>query len=507
MSLKVVGSQTPVSGGVVPVAEQAREGRAPVAMGGTNGWATWLRAALGLSDAVVIAAALSLAQVVRFGVDDSFDVVGTWAPPYVLMSIGIGAAWWLALSVAGTRDASVLGHGPQELQRIMSGSWRAFSVVAVIGFLVHWQISRGYLLVAFVFGLAALLFTRGVWRLWIHSRRDQGALQANVLIVGASQSVMELAVRFKGGRRAGFRVVGVASVAGHPEDWRDLDPEIVRVGELTDAVAQARAIGAEFIVVAGTEAMSFEASRQLGWALEGSDIGLLVAPSLADVAGPRVKMSPVAGLPLLFVTEPAFTGARYFVKALLDRLGALLLLAIAGIPMIVIAIVVRRTSPGPAIFVQERVGLDMKPFSMLKFRTMVVDAEDHLDGLLDHNEGAGVLFKMREDPRITRVGRVLRRFSIDELPQLLNVVKGDMSLVGPRPPLAREVATWGANVERRQMVKPGLTGLWQISGRSDLSWEESVRLDLYYTENWSLGGDLVIMMRTIYTVLRPSGAY
>ena len=174
--------------------------------------------------------------------------------------------------------------------------------------------------------------------------------------------------------------------------------------------------------------------------------------------------------------------------------------------MIVIAIVVRTTSPGPALFIQERVGLGMKAFRMLKFRTMYAGADADIAGLLDRNEGAGSLFKLKDDPRITRVGRVLRRFSIDELPQLINVLKGDMSLVGPRPPLAREVATWGANVDRRQLVKPGLTGLWQVSGRSDLSWDESVRLDLYYAENWSLGGDLVIIMRTVYTVLRPNGA-
>lgn len=489
------------------MAEQASAERSPLTMGGSHGWAAWLRIALGLSDAVVIAAAVAIAHQVRFGFDSKTAVTGPWAPSYVATSLVIGLAWWLALAWAGSRQAGVLGHGPQELQRIMTASWRTFSVVAVVGFLTQLQISRGYLLIALPLGLVALLFSRALWRLWIHRRRDQGELQSNVLIVGAFESVRELTVRFKGGRRAGFRVVGVASVPGHDEDWADLDPRIERLGALTDAVVQARAVGAEYVVVAGTEAMSFEESRQLGWALEGTNIGLLIAPSLADVAGPRVKISPVAGLPLLLVSSPVFTGGRYVMKALLDRIGALILLTIAGLPMVVVALVVRGTSPGPAIFKQERVGLGMKPFRMLKFRTMVADAEDQLNGLLDQDEGAGVLFKMKADPRITPVGSVLRRFSIDELPQLLNVLMGHMSIVGPRPPLAREVATWEANVERRQLVKPGLTGLWQVSGRSDLSWEESVRLDLYYAENWSLAGDLVIIMRTIYTVLRPSGAY
>lgn len=466
-----------------------------------------MRAALGGSDLVVVSVAIAVAHGLRFGFDPDASVVGAWSPSYVLVSAAIALAWWLALGLSGSREASVLGHGPQELQRLMSGSWRTFSVVAILAFLTQWQISRGYLLVALPLGLFFLLFTRGLWRLWIHHHRDRGALQANVLIVGSSRSVAELVTRFTGARRAGFRVVGVASVPGHAEDQSELDESIVRMGFLTDPAAQAEAVGAEYIVVAGTEAMSFEESRKLGWALEGTAIGLLVAPSLADIAGPRVKVAPVAGLPLLQVSSPTFTGYWYLVKAVLDRVGGLVLLALAALPMLVIAMVVRSKSPGPAIFVQERVGLGMATFRMYKFRSMYVDAEQRREELLHHNEGAGVLFKIKDDPRITPVGKVLRRFSLDELPQLLNVVKGDMSLVGPRPPLMREVAEWAANVERRQLVKPGLTGLWQVSGRSDLSWEESVRLDLYYSENWSLGGDLVIILRTIYTILRPSGAY
>ncbi len=476
-------------------------------MRGPHGWAVWIRATLGISDLVVVSTATAVAHGLRFGFDPDASVVGPWSPTYVLMSALIALGWWLALGLSGSRDASVLGHGPQELQRLMSGSWRTFSVVAILAFLTQWQISRGYLLVALPLGLFFLLFTRGLWRLWIHHRRDRGALQANVVIVGSKKSVAELVTRFAGAGRAGFRVVGVASVPGHAEDRSELDESIVRIGFLTDPATQVKAVGAEYIVVAGTEAMSFEESRKLGWALEGTSIGLLVAPSLADIAGPRVKVAPVAGLPLLQVSAPTFVGARYVVKAVLDRVGGLVLLALAALPMLVIAMVVRSKSPGPAIFVQERVGLGMATFRMYKFRSMYVDAEQRREELLRHNEGAGALFKIKDDPRITPVGKVLRRFSLDELPQLINVVKGDMSLVGPRPPLMREVAEWAPNVERRQLVKPGLTGLWQVSGRSDLSWEESVRLDLFYAENWSLGGDLVIILRTIYTILRPNGAY
>ncbi len=439
-------------------------GMSPRPMRGSLGWAGWMRAALSSSDLVVVAIAVAIAHGVRFGFDSDATLPGPWSPSYMFMSVVIAAAWWWALGLAGSRDATVLGHGPQELQRLISASWRVLAVVAMLAFATQWQISRFYLLVALPVGVLGLLVTRGMWRLWIHAQRDKGYLQANVLIVGAESSVRELEIRFRGGRRAGFRVVGVASVPGHEEDWSGLDPSIVRLGALDDPLGQATSVRAEYIVVAGTEAMSFEESHKLGWALEGSDIGLLIAPSLADVAGPRVHVTPVAGLPLLDVSAPTFVGARYAVKAVLDRLGALVLLVLAILPMIAIAIAIRAGSPGPVFFVQERVGLGMKPFPMLKFRSMYADAETRLEDLLDQDEGAGALFKMKNDPRITPVGRILRRFSLDELPQLINVLLGHMSLVGPRPPLAREVELWEDNVERRQLVKPGSRGSGRCRG-------------------------------------------
>jgi exopolysaccharide biosynthesis polyprenyl glycosylphosphotransferase len=220
-----------------------------------------------------------------------------------------------------------------------------------------------------------------------------------------------------------------------------------------------------------------------------------------------VAVSQVAGLPLMHVDPPQFTGPTRVLKSAADRVGALAILAVLGLPMIAIAIAVKASSPGPVLFRQQRVGLAHQPFEMLKFRTMYVDAEERLAAILDANEGNGVHFKMREDPRVTPVGRILRRFSLDELPQLLNVVKGDMSIVGPRPPLQREVELWDEDVSRRQLVRPGITGLWQVSGRSDLSWDESVRLDLHYTQNWTLGLDAVIVMRTVWAVVAGRGAY
>jgi exopolysaccharide biosynthesis polyprenyl glycosylphosphotransferase len=232
-----------------------------------------------------------------------------------------------------------------------------------------------------------------------------------------------------------------------------------------------------------------------------------MAPALTDIAGPRLHTQQVAGLPLIHVTTPTLEGGQRVAKRLFDVLVAGLLILGALPAMILVSILIKLDSSGPVLFRQQRVGIEGRLFAMLKFRSMVVDAEDRLADLARSNEGSGPLFKMKKDPRVTRLGGFLRRFSIDELPQLLNVLSGSMSLVGPRPPLPREVEAYESDVRRRLLVKPGLTGLWQVSGRSNLSWQDSVRLDLYYVENWSLAGDLVIILRTVRAVFHSSGAY
>ncbi|MDT5031215.1 MAG: hypothetical protein QOC94_1386, partial [Actinoplanes sp.] len=223
--------------------------------------------------------------------------------------------------------------------------------------------------------------------------------------------------------------------------------------------------------------------------------------------GARTTIRPFDGLPMLHVEHPRLHGGVRVVKEIFDRFGALTLLAAFAPLLLGVALWVRCTSRGPVLFRQMRVGRDGREFRIFKFRSMYVDAEARLAELKHLNEHDGVLFKIREDPRVTPAGRWLRRFSVDELPQLLNVVRGQMSLVGPRPPLPAEVATYPDDVRRRLAVKPGMTGLWQVSGRSDLPWDEAVRLDLRYVENWSLSLDLVILLRTMTAVVRSSGAY
>jgi exopolysaccharide biosynthesis polyprenyl glycosylphosphotransferase len=247
--------------------------------------------------------------------------------------------------------------------------------------------------------------------------------------------------------------------------------------------------------------------RDLAWELERTDTDLCVAPALLDVAGPRTTIRPVAGLPLLHMDHPEFTGVRRLIKAAFDRACAASALLLLSPLFAVVCATIRWSDGGPAFFRQVRVGQDGRCFTLFKFRTMVPDAEAKREQLAALNETDAVLFKIRNDPRVTRVGARLRRWSIDELPQLINVLLGEMSLVGPRPALPREAALYGHHVRRRLVVKPGITGLWQVNGRADLSWDESVRLDLRYVENWSFVLDLQILWKTFSAVLRGSGAY
>jgi len=365
-----------------------------------------------------------------------------------------------------------------------------------VGFAIKADTSRSVVAIAVVSMAALTLFLRWTSRRVLHRERRRGRCMHHVLAVGAAGDVESLVVSLGRSPHAGLRVVG-ACLSDHG------DVSVPVVGTPDDAARVVDEVGADTVAVAGR--IGGDALRRLGWSLEGRNVDLLVAPALTDVAGPRLSVRPVEAVPLLEVDEPMFVGPKRVVKDIFDRVLATTFFVILAVPMLVIALAVRMTSRGSAFFRQTRVGKGGCEFAIWKFRTMVTGAE--LMPAPDVNDADGLLFKLHRDPRVTPVGRFLRRWSLDELPQLWNVVRGDMSLVGPRPPVPGEVASYGDDVRRRLLVKPGLTGLWQVSGRSDLPWEDYVRLDLYYVENWSVSLDLLILARTLFAVIRGSGAY
>ncbi|WP_246036116.1 sugar transferase [Sinomonas susongensis] len=471
---------------------------------------------LALADLASVGVAMAGAQLLRFGPEGSSADLGQGSIPYGLVSLVLGLSWWAALGLSGSRDVRVLGYGPEEYKRVTSASLWLFGGIAVLSYVLQLETARGYVAVALPLGLACLLFGRRLLRSALIRDRQSGNALRRVLLVGASKSVRHLHVQLGRHPEAGYRPVAAyvtdPDTAGEGEGTGGAQhglsmPVARRSPDLDGVLAAVEASGADTVVVSGGASLDPSALRQLGWALATRDVGLVMAPALTDVAGPRIHTQPVAGLPLIHVTTPRLDGPKGLAKRGFDIIAAVVLLALLAVPMLLIAIWVKLDSPGPVIFRQTRIGRAGEPFRMLKFRSMVVGAERQLTGLHDKNEGSGPLFKLRADPRVTRFGRFIRRHSLDELPQLFNVLGGSMSLIGPRPPLPQEVERYDKFAHRRLLIKPGITGLWQVSGRSDLSWDDAIKLDLYYVENWSMIQDVIILFRTVGAVAAKNGAY
>ena len=413
--------------------------------------------------------------------------------------------WMLALAFADSRSDRVIGVGAAEYTRIVRASFGVFGAIAILGFLLRIDVARGYLLISLPLGVFLLLLTRWLWRQWLVAQRQVGRYTAKVLLVGSRQSVAQTARELQRTPSAGYRVVGACVPSGKIADTIE-GTDIAIMGSV-DRVERALAItGADTVAVTSTDDLPANKVKQISWSLEAGRQHLVLAPSITDIAGPRVHTRPVAGLPLIHVETPRFSSGQRFTKRTVDLLlSSVGVLAISPL-LLVLAVIVKLSSQGPVLFRQKRIGYHGSEFEMLKFRSMVTNAEELLADLKAQQQqdaGNEVLFKMTNDPRVTRVGRFMRRYSLDELPQLLNVLRGSMSLVGPRPPLPSEVEQYADHVHRRFLAKPGITGLWQVSGRSALSWEDSVRLDLSYVENWSLVGDLVILLKTSRAAIAP----
>jgi exopolysaccharide biosynthesis polyprenyl glycosylphosphotransferase len=411
--------------------------------------------------------------------------------------------WLCWLAGSGAYDRRFFGAGSDEYRRVMSAGVSLTAAVAIASYAAKAELARGLVVMTLPLLVLLDLVCRFAMRKRLHTQRARGAHMRRVVAVGHRAGLADLVKELGRSQYHGMQVVAACAPPGG-ESMINQVPVLGGLDEVVEVVLDAKA---DAVAVLACPEYDGLALRRLAWQLERTATDMFVAPALLDVAGPRTTIRPIAGLPLLHVDHPDLEGPKRVFKAAFDKVVAGTVLALLGPLMAVVALMIKMHDKGPVLFVQVRTGRDGREFRMLKFRTMVIGADQLKAELAEQNQGHGALFKMRDDPRVTPVGRWLRRYSLDELPQLINVLRGDMSLIGPRPPLPEEVRTYAQDVSRKLVVKPGLTGLWQVSGRSDLPWEEAVRLDIWYVENWSLVLDMQILWKTVHAVISASGAY
>lgn len=450
-------------------------------------WERRYRMRLRITDAAVILIAVALTAAVQL-------LTGVTVIEAVRNAALLGLAWYLMLSALNSRAAAIFGSGATEYRRVAHAAGLAFGITAIAGVLLEWEGLQPLFFIALPVGMLGLLFARWAWRRWLQRQRLSGRFASRTLVVGATEDVEYVIDSLQKGGENGYHVVGTTLLDRNAGALRIGESIYPVVGDLDTVAPAAAQLGADTIIVASRPEGSPDFVKQLSWQLEGTAAELVLSSRLTDVAGPRISLRQVDGLPLIQVKIPTYEGGVHLLKRALDVLVAAIALIPIALLTPVLSALIKLDSPGPVFFFQERVGRDGRTFKMVKFRSMRTDAEKQLAALKD-------------DPRVTRVGKVLRKLSLDELPQFWNVLVGDMSVVGPRPPLPSEVTAYDGTVFRRLYIKPGITGLWQVSGRSDLSWDESVRLDLRYVENWSVMNDLQIMWRTAKVMAQPSGAY
>ncbi len=470
----------------------------------------WPRRALGylpvtalVLDLALIAAATVIAVTGRQhldGVLDPADVTNSAQTVGPLIALG----WLGSIAVLSGYEKGVFGSGIDEFKRLAQASALTVGLVGVACYLAKYQLSRGFFVLEFAVGLPLLLFGRVLLRRAVQAARRRGALRHRVVVAGSAEQVDEVVTVLRRERWLGYDVVGCLTSSPGVVDETALG---VPVLGSTDAITLAPDLGAEVVFFAGGAVPSAARMREAIWALEHRDVQVVIAPSVSEISHERIRTRPVGGLPLMHVDPPTWSNASHWGKRLFDVVGSLVLIVLCSPVLVCAALRVKLHDRGPVLFRQRRIGRDGREFRCLKFRTMVVDAEARVGRMQEKLGRSALLFKMKDDPRVTRPGRWLRRFSLDELPQLFNVLKGDMSLVGPRPQVDREVALYDNAMSRRLHVRPGMTGLWQVSGRNDLTAEEAIRLDLYYIDNWSMLQDLWILAKTAGAVLGSRGAY
>jgi len=455
-----------------------------------------------VGDSICAAMAGLTGYAVRFGTEARGTAHASfWA------AVALPLVWVGAMLVARSYEQRFLWVGPEEFRRIYVAAMMLLATLGTVSWAFRLEVARGFVILALPLATVLTLAQRYTRRRLLHRARGRGCYQQTTILVGHRGSVAALDEQIDREAYHGYRVIGCCLPSEQQRPGVDAFNGLPVFGNLTEVADVVARFEVDTVAVLPCPELDGPALRRLGWALEKTQAELLLAPAVTELVGTRVQIRPVSGLPLLHMERPELTGVRRLTKHLFDRSAAALGLIFLLPALLTVTLAIKVTSPGPVFFTQQRVGRDGRTFSMLKFRSMVPGADRMVEDLAPESDGNGVLFKKKDDPRITGIGKFMRRYSIDELPQLINVLRGDMSLVGPRPPLPSEVERYGFDMHRRFLVKPGLTGLWQVSGRSDLSWDDSVRIDVRYVENWSLAFDFMILCKTVGAVVRGSGAY
>jgi exopolysaccharide biosynthesis polyprenyl glycosylphosphotransferase len=468
-----------------------------------NAAATAIRL-LPVTDALAVVSCLLIAHLARFGAGSGHDfVIDRFRVDYSVITGTIAVVWAAALYLERPRDVFAFGRSAEDWRSALRASGAVFTGCAFVTMLLQLEPSRAFLLYAFPAGTVVVLASRWAWRRWV--RLSVAGSPRPALAIGTPEEVQRIERILRADPLRALRVV--ASAAGDPQAAEQCDEEWLASVRETARLHQVEAVLVGSLPTGGARASHAVGLRRLAWELEPEGVQLLLAPGLESVTPPRIDVLHFAESPVILVRQPSYAGGKYVGKRVLDIVLALVGLVVAAPIVAAAAVAIRREDGGPVFFRQQRVGVDGRPFTILKLRSMREGADIAVDRLAALNEADGPLFKVRADPRVTRIGRFLRRYSIDELPQLWNVLRGDMSIVGPRPPLPRETERYEDRARRRLLVKPGLTGPWQVSGRSDLAWEDGLLLDLSYVENWSVSGDLRILAKTVGAVLSRAGAY
>ena len=421
----------------------------------------------------------------------------------------MGVIWLLILRANNSRNHRIVGHDNEEYKRVFGSGVAVLMTLALFSLFFKLDVSRLFVGLSIASGTALLLISRWAWRQWLRGQRARGNYRSSVAIAGSATIVSELLEQLARDKTSNFKPTLL--IAPSQKDVSALAKfGLPVIAEFSDPAAVLLQNRVDAVILVGSEFLTKQRFKAIAWNLESSPIDLIVAPGLLDASSPRVHSRQVSGVSFLEVESPTFDGSRFALKQSFDILASAILVAVFSPVFLITAILVKVTDRGPIFLRQERHGRNGKIFKMIKFRSMRVGAEKQHEELKKLSETELVntnMFKLPNDPRITKIGKFIRKYSIDELPQLFNVLKGDMSLVGPRPPLPSEVQEYETHVHRRLLVKPGITGIWQVSGRASLSWEETVRLDLDYVENWSFAGDLVILGKTVGAVFGRSGAF